>query len=234
LRTHRDIFSVENAVLGSRLVLRWDPHLEPNEQDMEFRLTYAGALKAHRDGGRLRERSLHVHELRQKFHKQLSQLWRKHPVLAVPQKGKLYVSEDFENVEMHQIFSHDGFEWLPLVTDQNGLICKLEILMLRNGVPGKVLADIDNRLKTLFDALRMATGPAELGAATTKGQVTPAADEKPFYVLLQEDRLITHVAVTTDTLLDPVPDVPEDEAVRLVIDVTVRPYRVHLANMPFT
>lgn len=27
-----------------RHVLRWDPHLVPREDDMEFRLTYAGAL----------------------------------------------------------------------------------------------------------------------------------------------------------------------------------------------
>jgi hypothetical protein len=34
--------------------------------------------------------------------------------------------------------------------------------MLREGQPGRVLYDIDNRLKTLFDALRIAKGPNEL------------------------------------------------------------------------
>ena len=53
---------------------------------------------------------------------------------------------------MRELFKHDGFEWLPIVTGTNGLICKLDILMLRAGAPGDVLHDVDNRLKTLFDA----------------------------------------------------------------------------------
>src|ERR1700730_3830664 len=95
-------------------------------------------------------------------------------------------------------------------------------LFVNDGAPGDVLTDIDNRLKTLFDALRKAKGPQELGAGTSSGQVAPDADEKPFYVLLEDDKLITDVAVTTDMLLQPVPDTPPAEAVRLVIEVTIR------------
>ena len=215
-----------------RRVLRWDPYLEPDEGDMEFRLTYSGKLLAHRDDDRLRERSLHVHDLRRVFHKQLKVLWAEHPTLrdGDPSADVLTTGRG-EPPCMNQIFNHDGFGWLPMVTEANGLICKLDILMLRHGQPGRVLFDVDNRLKTVFDALRKAKGPKELGAGARNGQqVTPGADENPFYVLLEDDKLITHLSVTTDTLLEPVPDVTPDESVRLAITVTVRPYRLYLEN----
>lgn len=58
--------------------------------------------------------------------------------------------------------------------------------------------DIDNRLKTLFDALRYPHIPNELpvGAA-------PAADQDPFFCLLEDDQLINKVSVTVDKLLIP-------------------------------
>ncbi|MET3838214.1 hypothetical protein [Bradyrhizobium sp. OAE829] len=201
---------------------------------MEFRLTYAGMLKAHRDDKRLAERTLHVHDIRQTFHHQLKKLWQDHPALdsvVTPSDGLLSLNR--KRTLMNEIFQHDGFNWLPIVTEKNGLICQLEILMLREGTPGRVLYDVDNRLKTLFDALRKAKGPQELGAGTSRGQLTPQLDEDPFYVLLEDDRLITHLAVTTDQLLEPVPNCPRDEAVRLFIDVKIRPYRVLLDNLGY-
>ena len=200
---------------------------------MEFRLTYSGPLKAHRDDKRLTERSLHVHEIRQKFHAQLKKLWTLHPALLPDRGPHVFISEGPELPSMHELFKHDGFEWLPIVTERNGLICKLDILMLRTGAPGDVLHDVDNRLKTLFDALRKAKHPQELGAGPSRGQLSCQPDECPFYVLLEDDRLITHIAVTTDMLLEPVDNCPPDEAVRLFIDVTVRPYHVHLNNQGY-
>jgi hypothetical protein len=198
---------------------------------MEFRLTYAGSLLAQRNDKRIAERSLHIHEIRKVFHKQLKALWEKHPVLndkAWTRAGVIGSSMMMEK------FPQDGFLWFPMATRRNGLVCKLEILMLREGQPGKALYDIDNRLKTIFDALRKAGSPNELGAGTSRGQQTPDPDENPFYVLLEDDSLITHVAVTTDTLLEPVDGVPADDAVRLVLDVTIRPYNVHMDNLAFT
>jgi hypothetical protein len=124
-----------------------------------------------------------------------------------------------------KIFTHDGFSWLPIVNCKNGLICKLDILMMRHGPPGEVPTDIDNRVKTIFDALRKpSVGNTEL---RTKSQtLAPAKNEDPFYVLVEDDKLITHVSVTSDMLLEEVrkPNVPRDNAVRLVIGVTVKPY----------
>lgn len=206
-----------------RRVLRWDPDVELDEGDMEFRLTYAGPLYAYRTGGSGKDRSLHIHSIRKVFHKQLAALWAKHPVLSLRGPSDPDVTK----------IPSCGFTWLPIATKHNGLICRLEILMLRNSEPGRVLADIDNRLKSVFDALRMADSPEELGSKTQTGQVMPDPDETPFYTLLQDDRLITHVAVTTDTLLEPVPNVPIDNAARLLIGVVIRPYGVHMDNMDF-
>lgn len=114
-----------------------------------------------------------------------------------------------------------------------GLICELDILMLREGEPGQALHDVDNRLKTLFDALRKAHGPEELGVRTPEGQRVPGNGENPFYTVLEDDKLITHIGVTTDTLLEPVPDVPPEHAVRLVLNVTIRPYHVNIDTVDY-
>jgi hypothetical protein len=167
---------------------------------------------------------LHIHSIRKTFHKQLAELWRTHPVL---------LKRAAQTPDWLQHFAHDGFNWRPLVTERNGLICRLDILLLRHGPPGEVIYDIDNRVKTVFDALRKARSPDELGAGTPQGQQTPAPDEHPFFVLAEDDRLITHVAVTSDMLLEPVPDVPQSEAARLIVGVTIRPYDTHMDNLAF-
>jgi hypothetical protein len=168
---------------------------------------------------RLPQRSLHVHTIRKKFHKQLRRFWQINKTLQA-------YDPNGPNKSFFLIFEHDKFRWLPLATSNNGLFCGLDILMLRSGDPGNVVHDLDNRIKTIFDALRKPKGPHELGCNTPQGQQTPGADETPFYVLLEDDRLITRAAVTSDVLLEDVPEAPGDEAVRLVISVTVRPYHV--------
>lgn len=223
----REVFG-ESA---KRRVLRWDPYLEPNENDMEFRLTWAGNLIAHpSDRRKLPERSLKVHGIRKAFHPQLAKLRNTHPAMK-KEHGNFFVVASEHGQE---VFDREGFQWLPIVTRANGLICKLEILLLRNANPGDVLADIDNRLKTIFDALRMPSGPDELGAGTSKGKQVPDETETPFCVLLEDDSLITHVAVTTDRLLEEIPGSPEDTAARLLINVTIRPYDTHTENVHFT
>jgi hypothetical protein len=218
-------------------VLRWD-YLAPDfghcEGDMEFRLTYDGPLLSFRETEsetkRVHKRSLHIHSIRKQFHRQLKLLWSEHPVLR-------QIKKDGSSVELYtgsgapplnQIFEEEGFRWLPMATEANGMICKVDVLMLRHGQPGNVLYDVDNRLKTLFDALRKTKGPYELGSGTPEGKFVPESDEDPFYVVLQNDNLITHISVTSDTLLQPVvcdPQLPPDQAVRLVVAITIRPYR---------
>ena len=194
---------------------------------MEFRLTYAGKLLAHR-GGRLR----HIHAIRQAFHEQLKYLWNEHPVLSLGHSSGPTIPDP--ETMWGRTFPQNGVNWKPIATESNGLICGLDILMLRKGSPGKVHTDIDNRLKTLFDALRMPTSTELSSKVSSEEQQTSEPEQDPFYVLLEDDQLITKVAVTSDMLLEPVPEVkrPED-AVRLVINVNIRPYKATWEGLSF-
>jgi hypothetical protein len=110
-----------------------------------------------------------------------------------------------------------GFNFAQLVHSGISLYAELDILMLRPGDIGGLLVqggDIDNRLKTLFDALRAPHQPNELPAGAV-----PAAGEDPFHCLLEDDQLVTRVSVTTDRWLDPAVG-PND--VSLVIFVKIK------------
>lgn len=85
--------------------------------------------------------------------------------------------------------------------------------------------DLDNRLKVLFDALRMPQNPNELTGEDFQ------QDEDPMFVLLQDDSLITSVSVETDELLSPANH--DDSQVRLTISVNLRPYNVNMFNISF-
>jgi len=58
--------------------------------------------------------------------------------------------------------------------------------------------DIDNRVKTILDALRV---PAEPNAVP-QGDA-PRPDEVPFYCVLEDDKLVTALSVQTERLLEP-------------------------------
>ncbi len=88
--------------------------------------------------------------------------------------------------------------------------------------------DIDNRLKTLFDAMRIPV------ATEDYIRRIPADDEKPMYCLLEDDKLITKITVETDQLLQLSSGTTTDaHQVRLVIRVQLRPYDMHVGNMQF-
>jgi hypothetical protein len=90
-----------------------------------------------------------------------------------------------------------GYNFVPLVTKEFCLRCSLDILLLRPEEPHLVInsGDMDAKLKTLFDALRMPDNLKE--TANEK----PQTDEDPFFVLLQDDKLIADIRVVTDQLL---------------------------------
>jgi hypothetical protein len=87
--------------------------------------------------------------------------------------------------------------------------------MLLPGPLGQIIrrgGDIDNRLKTLLDAL---TAPDQNQAPD--GNPNPGT--QPFFCLLEDDKLITGLSVKTDQLL--VAGAGSDE-VRLLIGVNTR------------
>ena len=126
-----------------------------------------------------------------------------------------------------QQFARFGYRFFRLAPTSMSLLCKIEILFLRPDPPGGLVksADLDNRLKTLFDALRLPHNDAELGGHEV------GEDEDPFFCLLEDDKLIDHVRVETDMLLQPTQDRND---CKLVITVELQPYRVTNYNLGFS
>ena len=141
------------------------------------------------------------------------------------------IMQDSLLVTLGAKFDRSGYKFVPLISNHLKLSCALDILFLRRDMPGIPLirsgGDIDNRLKVLFDALRIPTDCHELAGATKE------ADEDPyFFCLMEDDAMITEVAVATDTLLSPCGSGRESD-VHLVIKVKVRPTDFSFENLAF-
>ena len=124
-----------------------------------------------------------------------------------------------------------GYGFVPLVIRDLELLCSVDILFLRFGDPGFLVnrvGDLDNRLKTLFDALTIPRDANQLGLHTS-----PAEGETPFFCLLEDDSVITRASVESDTLLEPVSNPPTENDARVVITVRIRPGRITAENVGF-
>ena len=206
---------------------------------MEFRLTYEGVLKA--SGNNQGGRGTHKHAIRKIFHKQLKRLWGIHPYLSqgypIEFRYDPNVAPYLADVHHTPIadwladqYNINGYRFVPLVREKLSLICSLNVLFLRPDRPGAMLksGDIDGRLKTLLDALQMPVKKENLG-----GYLAPDEDENPFYCLLENDGLITHLSVETDVLLQPTGAQWDVNDSRIVIAVKIRPYDMNPGNMSY-
>lgn len=159
---------------------------------MRFTLTYSGPLPASSDAKR-------KHCIRQAIHPQLKELWRTHPALKERQH---WVSNEStgERTERGILLTDvSGRQFASLVHPDLRLCAELDILLLRPEAPGAIVThsgDIDNQLKTLFDALRQPANAPEVPSSWT-----PDVEESPLFCLLVDDKLITRVNVETDRLL---------------------------------
>ena len=90
---------------------------------------------------------------------------------------------------------------VPLVVSEFYGYAELDIIILQPEPIGAVVSnagDLDNRLKTVLDALRC---PLSLDELPTAAQ--PGPNETPFFCLLEDDHLIRSLRVSADQLLDP-------------------------------
>jgi hypothetical protein len=173
---------------------------------MEFRLVLRGHLPPDKRG------TVPVkHRIRRELHPQLRTLWQQHPALRGSfdpiRKGRSRVEE------LGNEYSRCGFRFVPLVKKKD-FACALDILILRRQEPFKVfdpVGDLDNRIKTLIDGLRMPEQCSEVA-----GQ-SPATDEDPFFVLMDDDKAIFQFQVITDRLLiPPEPDESERDVTAII------------------
>lgn len=157
---------------------------------MKFTLVYRGQLPANGDA-RAKQ------SIRRQLHPQLKHLFT-YPPLSTRASTML---DEVQTLRPNIIEHVGGFRFAPLVTTRYDLVATIELLFLRPEPPSRLITqggDIDNRLKTLFDALRMPRVQSEIPSGDS-----PTTDEDPFFCLLQDDALITEIDVKTDVLLDP-------------------------------
>lgn len=214
-----------------RRILRWDSDLDPEESTMEFRLTYGGPLMGASRGN---TRAEHKHSIRKVFHRQLKRYWDFHPYLSTAHLSHRRLGQVQPKIKLvdhlAQQYERCGYNFVPLARHELTLVCAVQILFLRPAMPGEVIrsGDLDNRLKTIFDALRVPANRSELG-----GYSAPEDDERPFYCLLDDDKTISHASIETDTLLEPTSPDADDNDARLVISVRLRPFDVGWDNISF-
>lgn len=197
---------------GGARVLLDDPDIKWGD-GMQFRLTYSGPLLG---ASRSDTRARHKHDIRRAFHGQLKLLWETHVELQhhVNQPASLYGSPAW----LAGQFGRNGHRFVPLVFKSGFLYARVDVLMLRLGTKQDIVqdGDLDGRLKTIFDALRMPRSAEELAGAT------PSEGEDPFYVLLEDDNLITRASIESDYLLEPVEGCESQHQSRVVITVEVK------------
>jgi hypothetical protein len=179
------------------------------------------------------KRSKEKWQIRRYFRPQLEQLWKTHPALkGVGLSARLggYVKIDRHKAvgqALEQPIMVDGKPFVPLVRKSFELACELNVLFLRQEPPGTLIlqgGDLDNRIKTLFDALKV---------PEKEDMKVEQLDEPlfPFYCLLENDSLITSFSVETDRLLTK-PDYQPNQ-VYLVVEVNVRVMKLTETNIGF-
>lgn len=209
--------------LPNKVVLRYKPWPEEEGQEVEFRLVYRGTLPS-QGGGRGGTHVKEKHEIRRQFHPQLKELWKRNhylknlatPVHVLNEAGESQLQNRWEFLASK--FLDSGYRYLPLVNSIWGLGCSIDILFLRRDDPGGLICDggdLDNRIKVLWDGLRMSKHQEATKFAPQEG-------EDPFYCLLEDDSLITDVSITTDRLLTPVGSEELIEDVHLVLHVKTK------------
>lgn len=182
---------------------------------MEFRLLYEGPL--HGQGAK----SPHKWEIRRALHPQLRRLWQEQPLkdvaahlLAFPAQGAL----------PSVVVEKDGLRFAPLITRRLHLYAEVSVLLLRQQPRGTLITDggdIDNRLKTLLDGLRIPRGSNE-----GRQELPDVPDPVPFFCLLEDDSLVTKVTVESEQLLRPA----QPDEVPAIISVHVKKTRLTPEN----
>lgn len=162
-----------------------DEGLDMGKPLLEFRLVYQGLLPSAGN-------SSQKQGIRRYLHRQLYNVWRtKHPLKG--REKTITVTDQYVRWgidDMANRYALNGKRYLPIVSEELALTCELDILMLRRDL-GTVLAsgDLDNRIKTLLDALRL-----------PKHGENSDGDEDPLYCLLEDDKLVSQLRVIGDHL----------------------------------
>ena len=202
-----------------------EPAFRTAECLLKFTLTYEGPLKTGKPKGARK------HAIRREFHKQLKRLWEVNPLLANwSVKVDQWTHVPAQDWIQAQVPHLDGFRFVPLVTSALCVECALEFFVMRpTNTIGRV-SDIDNQIKVLVDALKMPRFRDDVG-----DNAEPDVSERPFYVLIEDDRLVVKVSSINDELLQPVrgSESIDPSDVRVMLNVYIRPQLPLAQNVIF-
>ncbi|MFQ1699735.1 hypothetical protein ACJ5NV_03985 [Loktanella agnita] len=216
---------------------------------MEFYLVYHGPLSStqRRSKGekkqKLNEQRWHI---RRAFHDQLKELWRTNKTLS----GWTSPRSEFENIRpvsdtISLLASDDddepladllaaknyrgGFDFVPLASKHLYLAVHLDVLFMRRDAPGGVVhnGDLDNRVKTLVDCLRMPQRQEMDGAKDV------FVESERIYCLMEDDDQLSKLSVETSALLRPKRLDEDDAEVDLIMSVAVKPYMNTQSGLAF-
>jgi hypothetical protein len=172
---------------------------------MEFYLTYQGPLPPNGD-------PITKHRIRKDFHTQLERLWNIPPLNGDTKEHFLSGIDDASHINI--LKTVEEVKFAPLVCKKLCFYALLDITLLWPDEPGNIIntGDIDNRLKTLFDAL---TCPDEMQMQRIK--TTESFSGDIFYCLLEDDKLIQSVNIKTHTWLSsPKGNLPNPDVLTII------------------
>ena len=179
---------------------------------VRFSLVYQGDLPPSGD-------SQEKWRIRRDFESQLRKLWSVPPFDEIAKYKDPSYRPDAGYVGQEV----GGVEFIPCISTKLQMRAELQIRFLSAAMPGGLVrhGDIDNRLKTLLDALSI-PAPQQIP------QNPETNSDGRMFCLLENDDLVTRLEVTNDRLLT-VPDHSRDSMV--LIDVHPVAFKVTFANI---
>jgi hypothetical protein len=199
---------------------------------VEFFLNYRGPLRATqrdpKEGTSIKAAHWQLkHLMRKGFHRSLKRHWELTPFLMNAQQPPVD-TKPYHIERLAQEFQISPWGFVPLVTGRLQLLTTIDIWIQRldNASSSVWSGDVDNRVKTIIDALEVPS--ANDGYAS----LTPEAGEQPFFCLLENDKYLNNVAVETSALLD-APDGADQSYADVRIRVRIRPDNLTLSNIGF-
>jgi len=226
-------------------VVESDPAVNLLDAALQFTLTYDGPLKSANSTS-----AEDVYAIKRRFHRQMRRLWDTNAVLqnwrvsddeyarqsgdTTPSFMRQPLADDqrplWRDSLAHTFVRANGWTFVPLVRAPLHLACAVEIDLLMNAQ--KNPPDLDNVQKTLFDALKMPDSERDKRFFATP----PTPDEGPFFCLLEDDRLVTHVQSRFDDLPSPLSGggVYVNSEARCTIRVSLNPSMLTADNARFS
>ena len=179
---------------------------------MKFKLVYSGELKINP-----KKRSKHLHDIRMALSPQLERLAQISPYDTIKERMAKTKSKGIREV--------DGAKFFPIIRPDLHLLAELDIQILHPELLETPRADIDNRMKTLLDALKRPQCPHELSENVDKRRV--------IYTLLDDDHLVTKMTINTSHLLykEQNPSPNRDYELLIIITVNIRASKGTMENL---